>query len=97
MAAEPEVAMDRAVRGEEHCAPDRLELPHVAFSPTTPWSDAAIAGTTPALPGLFALATLWAVILKHGWQPRCVAWYAKSHPTVSDALTSGRQIVEHQF
>ena len=64
-------------------------LPYLNFLPVG--SDAPIARTTPALPGLFALATLWAgEILKHGWQTRCVAWYAKSHPTVSDALTSGR-------
>ena len=59
--------------------------------PQRRFSDAPIAGTTPAFVGLFALVTLWAgEILKHGWQPRRIAWYAKSHPTVSDTLTSGR-------
>jgi hypothetical protein len=60
---------------------------HLGVETQRQWSDKAIARTTPALLGLFALVTLWAgEALKDGWKPRQAAWYAKSHLTFSDAL-----------
>jgi hypothetical protein len=60
---------------------------HLGVETQRQWSDTAIARTTPALLGLFALVTVWAgEILGDGWKPRCAAWYAKSHLTFSDAL-----------
>jgi hypothetical protein len=60
---------------------------HLGVETQRQWSDQAIARTTPALMGLFALVTLWAGEgLKDGWKPRQAAWYAKSHLTFSDAL-----------
>jgi hypothetical protein len=60
---------------------------HLGVETQRQWSDQAIARTTPALMGLFALVTLWAgEVLKDGWKPRQAAWYAKSHLTFSDAL-----------
>lgn len=60
---------------------------HLGIETQRQWSDRAIARTTPALMGLFALVTLWAdEALKVGWKPRQAAWYAKSHLTFSDAL-----------
>jgi hypothetical protein len=50
-------------------------------------SDRAIARTTPALPGLLSLATVWVdEALKDGWKPQRADWYAKSHLTFSEAL-----------
>ena len=60
---------------------------HLGVETQRQWSDMAIARTTPALLGLFALVTLWAgEVLNEGWKPRQAAWYAKSHLTFSDAL-----------
>jgi hypothetical protein len=60
---------------------------HLGVETQRQWSDTAIARTTPALLGLFALVTLWAgEVLNDGWKPRHAAWYAKSHLTFSDAL-----------
>jgi hypothetical protein len=60
---------------------------HLGVETQRQWSDMAIARTTPALLGLFALVTLWAgEVLNDGWKPRQAAWYAKSHLTFSDAL-----------
>ena len=60
---------------------------HLGVETQRQWSDRAIARTTPALLSLFSLVTVWAhEALKNGWKPRRAAWYAKSHPTFSDAL-----------
>jgi DDE superfamily endonuclease len=60
---------------------------HLGVETQRQWSDRAIARTTPALLGLFSLVTVWAdEVLRNGWKPRRAAWYAKSHPTFSDAL-----------
>jgi hypothetical protein len=60
---------------------------HLGVETQRQWSDTAIARTTPALLGLFALVTLWSnEAFKDGWKPRHAAWYAKSHLTFSDAL-----------
>src|ERR671926_593796 len=57
------------------------------------WSDLAILRTTPALLGLFSLATLWATDLaaERGLVPECVRWYVKQAPTFSDALALVRR------
>jgi hypothetical protein len=60
---------------------------HLGVETQRQWSDTAIARTTPALLGLFALVTLWAgEVLNEGSKPRRAAWYAKSHLTFSDTL-----------
>ena len=56
------------------------------------WSDLAIARTTPCLLGLFSLVALMADTLAqgNGLRIRQAAWYAKEHPTFSDALAAVR-------
>jgi DDE superfamily endonuclease len=56
------------------------------------WSDPAIARTTPALFGLYALITVLAHHLAQRGQvvARQTAWYAKPWPTFSDALAAVR-------
>ena len=61
---------------------------HLGLETQRPWSDLAIARTTPVVLGLFALVTRSA--------PRChqagllsaeqTVWYAKGEPTFSDCL-----------
>jgi hypothetical protein len=61
---------------------------HLGVETERQWSDPAIARTTPALPGLFSLITLWAHEL-YGRKlpvPRSARWYRKPMPTFSDAL-----------
>ncbi len=58
-----------------------------------PWSDPAIARTTPALLGLFSLIALWAHELYRS-QPttsQATAWYPKPLPTFTDALALVRR------
>ncbi|GAC1404101.1 MAG: hypothetical protein NVSMB65_20480 [Chloroflexota bacterium] len=65
---------------------------HLGIETQRPWSDKAIARTTPALFGLFSLVTLLAHRLL-GDQPcpvRRAAWYAKPLPTFSATLALGR-------
>ena len=54
------------------------------------WSDAAICRPTPVLLGLFSLVMLLADELsRHGLIiSQISSWYAKAHPTFSDALAS---------
>jgi hypothetical protein len=65
---------------------------HLGVETQRQWSDLAIARTTPALMGLYALI----VVLAHGLSkrrrlvPRQTAWYAKPLPTFSDALAAVR-------
>lgn len=66
---------------------------HLGVETQRQWSDAAISRTTPVLLGLFSLVTLLADGL---WQmnlfrTQTSSWYAKSHPTFSDALASVRR------
>lgn len=66
---------------------------HLGVETQRQWNDLAIARTTPALLGLFSLVTLLVHHL-HTTQPltvRTAAWYAKSHPTFSDALALVRR------
>ena len=61
---------------------------HLGFETQRQWSDPAIRRTTPALLGLFSLATLFAH--RQMRQARGIfrraAWYHNRHPTFSDAL-----------
>jgi len=65
---------------------------HLGVETQRQWSDQAIARTTPALLGLFALVT----VLAHASAgrrkvvARQTAWYTKAHPTFSDALAAVR-------
>jgi hypothetical protein len=64
---------------------------HLGVESQRQWSDPAIARTTPALLGLFALVTLWAEdALDGGVSPRRAAWYLKPQPSFSDALAAVR-------
>ena len=66
---------------------------HLGFETQRQWSDSAIRRTTPALLGLFSLATLFA----HGRMRqaagafRQAAWYHKRDPTFADALALVRK------
>ena len=66
---------------------------HLGVETQRQWSDPAIARTTPALLGLFSLATLWAHELRAGQAPpsRAAAWYPTPLPTFSDALALVRR------
>jgi hypothetical protein len=66
---------------------------HLGLETQRQWSDRAILRTTPALLGLFSLVTLWAHDLYTAalLQPRAAAWYAKPHPTFSDAIAAVRR------
>lgn len=66
---------------------------HLGIETQRQWSDKAIARTTPALFGLFALVTLLAHRLLAGTPcpTRTAAWYAKTLPTFSDTLALVRQ------
>jgi hypothetical protein len=61
---------------------------HLGVETQRQWSDRAIARTTPLLFGLFS----WTAMAAHlGWSQtplavRTTAWYAKPHPTFSDAI-----------
>ena len=64
---------------------------HPGVATQRPWSDLAIARTTPALLGLFSLVTPWAEdALDGGVRPRRAAWYPKPQPPFSDALAAVR-------
>ena len=64
---------------------------HLGVETQRQWSDLGIARTTPALPGLFSLVTLWAEAgLGSDVPPRGAAWYPKPRPTFSDALATVR-------
>ncbi len=67
-------------------------LAHLGVGTQRQWSDLAIARTTPALLALFSWITLAAELLRReGSVPtRSAAWYAKSEPTFSDAITLAR-------
>ncbi len=65
---------------------------HLGVETQRQWSDRAILRTTPALLGLFSLVTLLAHTLARRRKvvARQTAWYAKAHPTFSDALAAVR-------
>ncbi len=66
---------------------------HLGVESQRQWSDLAIARTTPVLMGLFSIVTLWAHELQQqqGIEAKSSAWYAKKHPTFSDAMALVRQ------
>jgi len=72
---------------------------HLGVETQRQWADQAIARTTPALLGLFSLVTLWAHTHAHkGSLPiRQTAWYTKTLPTFSDALTIVKQELWHHL
>jgi hypothetical protein len=66
---------------------------HLGFETQRPWSDQAIARTTPVLVGLFSLVTLLALQLRQS-DPipvSATAWYHKVEPTFADCLALVRQ------
>ena len=66
---------------------------HLGVETQRPWSDLAIARTTPVLPGLFSVVTL----LASGWHAegslsaKGSAWYAKGSATFSDCIQLARE------
>ena len=66
---------------------------HLGMAAQRQWSDAAVAGTTPALLGLFSLVAPRAFDLHaRGALPhRRMAWYPKEEPTFGDALAAVRR------
>jgi hypothetical protein len=70
---------------------------HVGFETQRQWSDLAIARTSPILLGLFSLVTVLANCLASGGQLpiSSSAWYRKSLPTFSDAISLVRQQYWH--
>jgi hypothetical protein len=66
---------------------------HLGVETQRQWSDLAIARTTPALLGLFALVTLLAHqrVRRNQLPMRQTAWYTKPRPTFSDALAVVRR------
>ena len=61
---------------------------HLGFETQRHWSERAVRRSAPALLGLFSLVTLFAHrhMAKGTTAVRRTAWYAKRHPTFSDAL-----------
>jgi hypothetical protein len=68
---------------------------HLGMETQRQWNDHAIARTTPALLSLYSIVTLTAhQLLQQGALIiRTTAWYAKVHPTFSDAIALVRQHV----
>lgn len=66
---------------------------HLGLETQRQWNDLAIARTTPTLLGLYSLVTLLASQLSSTGTKgvRTAAWYAKEHPTFSDAIAVGRR------
>ena len=66
---------------------------HLGVETQRQWSDRAIARTTPLLLGLFSWVTLAAKLLQTERvdRPRSAAWYAKTEPTVIDAIALVRR------
>ena len=66
---------------------------HLGMETQRQWNDRAIARTTPALLSFYSIITLTAHLLieKGVSRVRCAAWYAKSHPTFSDAIALVRR------
>ena len=66
---------------------------HLGIETQRQWNDAAIGRTTPALFGLDSLVTLLAQTLmeSNAKAIHTTAWYAKAHPTFSDALAVVRR------
>ena len=64
---------------------------HLGVETQRQGSGLAVLRTTPALPGLYSLITLWAAgPLSKGAVPDAAAWYAKSRFTFSGAIAAVR-------
>ena len=74
-------------------APFREVRDHLGAETRRPWSERAIARTTPALLALFSLVALWAhdLVGRGRLGPRLAAGYPKQHLTFSDALGAVRR------
>ena len=68
---------------------------HLGVETQRQWSEKAIAGTTPALFGLFSLITLCAAELsrQNKLKLRRAAWYEKEAATFADAIASVRHLI----
>ena len=70
---------------------------HLGVETQRQWSDRAILRTTPALPGLFSLITVWADDLARdnttALRANATAWYHKHEPTFSDAIAAVRRVL----
>jgi len=69
---------------------------HLGIETQRQWSDNAIARTTPILLGLFSWVTLVTEQLHRADYPitlRQSAWYRKTQPTFSDAISTVRQVL----
>ena len=66
---------------------------HLGVETQRPWSDKAVARTTPCLLALFSIVSLLADRLPKRERHRVTtaAWYAKPSPTFSDALAAVRR------
>ena len=66
---------------------------HPGIETQRQWHEGARARTTPALFGLYALVTVMAQALlqSEARVVRTAAWYAKAHPTFSDAIALVRR------
>ena len=66
---------------------------HLGVETQRQWSDTAIARTTPALLGLYALVALWADEINRAQTivARSAGWYQKERITFSDALAAVRR------
>ena len=64
---------------------------HLGVETQRPWSDKAMARTTPALLGLYSLVSLWACDpLTPSSVPYTAAWYRKTCLTFTDAIGAVR-------
>ena len=72
---------------------------HLGVETQRPWSEKAIARSTPFLLGLFSLVTLLANVLltRHDLTIHSTAWYPKTLPTFSDALALVRARLSAYF
>jgi hypothetical protein len=76
--------------GEVTCEAVRA---HLGVETQRPWSDRAIARTTPILLGVFSLVTVMALQVSHDGQipVPVTAWYHTGAPTFSDGLAVVRR------
>jgi hypothetical protein len=78
-------------------AAKRIQRTHLGVETQRQWSGRAILRTTPVLPGLFSLITLWADSLVRvapaTLRPNAAAWYHKREPTFSGAIAAVRRVL----
>ena len=95
--AEPETILGWFVRRWRVETTFQEARAHLGVETQRQWSDLAILRTTPALPGLFSLITLWAdslvQIAPATLRPNTAAWYHKREPTFSDAIAAVRRVL----